>query len=98
MMKRFAFLLLGITLLLVGCSSISSGYITSKKYTPGWDNLVQYCMYYKSNGSCGMYGWRTDHYPERFTFDIAQGDKTGWVDVPESEYSKYKVGDYYGDK
>ena len=44
-------------------------------------------------------GTRYEHVPERWSFDIQNDNKdTGWVNVSESEFESYSVGDYYGEK
>lgn len=86
-------------LLLVGCSSISSGEITKKNHSDPYSYPVTYCQMYKSNGTCSFWGTRYEHVPERWSFDIENDNKdTGWVYVSESEFEEYKVGDYYGAK
>ena len=86
-------------LLLVGCSSISSGEITKKNHYEAYDYPVSYCVIYKSDRQCSMWGTRYEHVPERWSFDIQNDNKdTGWVNVSESEFESYSVGDYYGEK
>lgn len=88
-----------IALLLVGCSSISSGYITAKKYSPPSSYITQQCSYYNSKGVCTIWVPVTHHVDETFKFDLRNDNKdTGWIYVTESEYEKYQVGDYYGEK
>lgn len=86
-------------LLLVGCSAISSGTITKKNHYEAYDYPVRYCVMYKSDMTCRYYGTRYEHVPERWSFDIQNDNQdTGWVDVSASEFEKYQVGDYYGEK
>lgn len=87
--------LLTIALLLVGCSAISEGRITDKGHKDAYDIPVSYCVYYNNKGVCGAYGTRYDHYPERWWFDIEDGEKTGWVDVSEAMWNEYKIGEFY---
>lgn len=87
------------TLLLVGCSAISSGTITKKNHYEAYDYPVSYCAMYNSKSQCVMWSQRWEHVPEQWSFDIRNDNKdTGWVDVSSSEFEEYKVGDYYGEK
>lgn len=92
--------ILAIAILLIsGCSAISSGEITGKDYTAAYDVPVSYCAMYKTDSqgvsTCQMYATRYDHYPARWTFNLKQEEKTGWVDVPENVWNEYEVGDFY---
>lgn len=85
---------------LVACSAISEGTVTSKDYDPAWTQTVydQRCISRNSNGVCSGYisTPRYIFHPERFTLNLSgEEDKTGWVSVSESEYEQYEVGDYY---
>ena len=86
-------------LLLVGCSSIDAGVITAKKYSPAYEYYTQQCYSYDKNGMCTVSMPVKQTIPESFKFDIRNdnGD-TGWVYVHSSEYEKFNVGDYYGEK
>ena len=88
-----------VVLLLVGCSSISAGYITAKKYSPAYDYMTQQCASYNSKGVCTVWMPVWHHIDEAFKFDIRNdnGD-TGWVYVHKSEFEQFNVGDYYGEK
>lgn len=98
MRKKLA-VIVAMALLLVGCSSISAGYITAKKYSPAYEYYTQQCSYYNSKGICTVYVPVLNRVPESFKFDIQNdnGD-TGWVYVSQNEYDQAKVGDYYGAK
>lgn len=86
-------------LLLVGCSSISSGYITAKKYHEAYDYPVSYCAMYDSKMNCKLWAQRWEHVREKWSFDIRNDNRdTGFVYVSESEYNEYQIGDYYGEK
>lgn len=82
-----------------GCSSISAGYITAKKYSPAYEYYTQQCSYYDSKGFRQVYMPVLNRIPESFKFDIRNdnGD-TGWVYVHKSEFEQFNVGDYYGEK
>lgn len=98
-MKTKLAVIVATALLLVGCSSISSGVITKKNYYEAHDYPVSYCAAYNAKSQCIAWAQRWEHVNERFSFDIRNDNKdTGWVDVSESEFNKYNVGDYYGEK
>jgi len=94
-MKKLFALPFVLILLLTGCSSIDQGYITSKDYSPSYMYYRQTCVSYNENGGCRQYIQQPIYVPENFRFNLEQGEKTGWVNVPEHEYSSYEVGDYY---
>ncbi|QIG58026.1 hypothetical protein SEA_PAULODIABOLI_342 [Microbacterium phage PauloDiaboli] len=101
-MKRFLsfVLLLAMIAVLVACSPISSGVVTSKDYDPAWTQTVydQRCISRNAKGVCSGYisSPRFVYHPERFTLNLrGEEDKTGWVNVPEGEYNSYEVGDQY---
>lgn len=86
-------------LLLVGCSSISSGYITAKKYQPAYTYTTQQCASYNAKGVCTVWMPMTHHVDEKFKFDIRNDNQeNGWVYVSQGEYDHYQIGDYYGAK
>lgn len=97
-MKRLAAIVV-MALLLVGCSAISNGTITAKKYQEAYDYPVQTCSMYetKKDGEivCKLWTTRWEHMSERWVFDLERGQQKGFVYVSESEFEKYSVGDYY---
>lgn len=96
-----------LALMLAGCSSISSGYITDKTYTEPWTQQITQCWYgmdypgmpnYLSKGSpypCIPSGYRTVDHPASWEFSLKEEDETGWADVSEDTYNSYEVGDYF---
>lgn len=98
-MKRKLAVIVTAALLLVGCSSISSGYITAKKYHEAYDYYTMSCAAYNSKGVCMTWVQVWHHVKEKWSFDIRNDNQdTGWVYVSESEYNSYGIGDYYGEK
>lgn len=93
------FLLIGIAAfvvyLIVGYihNYIDEGVIVDKDYDSAYTSIVSH-----SNGNGGTY-LHTVYHPESYQFKL-EGEKNGetascWITVPESEYEKYNVGDYY---
>lgn len=95
--------ILAVALLLVGCSPISSGEITSKSHRAGYYQPVTYCAAYNNKGVCTVWAVRQDWHPPTWRFDLRQQDdpisepKTGWAYVSEDTFNAYEVGDYYGE-
>jgi uncharacterized protein YceK len=99
LVKKKLAVIVSAALLLVGCSSITSGVIVKKNHYDAYDYPVQYCaMYDTKTFACRMWMTRIDHVNEHWSFDIRDGKNTGWVDVSSSEFNQYKLGDYYGEK
>lgn len=88
-----------LALVLAGCSAISTGTVTSKDYDPAWQQTVYdyHCMSRNKDGVCTYNAPipRTVYYPESYTLNLKDGEKTGWVNVSEGEYEDYEVGDHY---
>ncbi len=98
-MKRKLAVIVAAALMLVGCSSISSGTITAKAYEPAYSYMTQQCVSYNAKSQCSVWMPVTHYVDEKFRFDIRNDNKdTGWVYVHKSEYEKYEIGDYYGEK
>ena len=92
-MKKFVAIAIFI-LMLSGCSSISSGYITKKTYEPSYTYSVMVCsVYIKSQ--CAAYTPIIETEPEHWKFDLKNGDKIGWVYVDKDVYDDMNVGDVY---
>ena len=86
-------LLLGLT----ACSSIGSGYITNKEIHPAYTWIQYVCSSYNSKGFCQVQTPIFHNEPERYSFDIKEGEDEGWVYVGYSTFQSYNVGDYYKD-
>lgn len=98
-MKAKLIALGALVLILTGCSSISSGYITAKKYTPDYYYTTMQCVSYSAKGFCTVQMPVQHYVSETFKFDLRNDNKdTGWVYVSEYEYNSYEIGDYYGEK
>lgn len=98
MRKKLA-VIVATALLLVGCSSISSGYITAKNYEPAYSYMTQQCAAYNAKGVCTVWMPVTHYVDEKFRFDLRNDNKdTGWVYVSRTTYDQYQVGDYYGSR
>lgn len=98
MLKKIG-VLVAAAFILVGCSPINSGYITDKKHHEAYNYMTQQCASFNSKGICSVWVPIWHHVDESFSFDLRNdnGD-TGWVYVDISEFEKYKIGDYYGEK
>ncbi|MBQ8687963.1 MAG: hypothetical protein IJ512_05390 [Ruminococcus sp.] len=89
-------LMLGFVVFLVATyirNYIDEGLVIDKDYDSAYTSIVS-C----SNGSGGTY-FQTVYHPESYQF-LLEGEKDGetvscWISVPESEYDKYNIGDYY---
>ena len=96
MKKLFLIPLVFLGLLLSACSSISSGYVTSKEYHASYTYMTMQCSYYNSKGLCQSWIYLQHVMPEEWVLNLKDGDKTGWANVDPSTYEKYEVGDYFG--
>lgn len=72
---------------------IDEGFVVDKDYDPAYTSIVNH-----SNGNGGTY-FQYVYYPESYQFKLER-EKDGetvscWISVPESEYEKYNIGDYY---
>lgn len=96
-MKRKLVAVGAAVLLLAGCSSISSGYVTKKEYEPAYTYSTMQCVAFNKYG-CSAYMPMIHYVPEHFRFDLKNKDKTGWVYVSHETFDAVNVGDVYNDK
>lgn len=83
---------LALLLVLTGCSPISRGTVTDKDYAPGHYITTLICLPAGKTTVCHpQLSW----IPDNWTLSIREGKESGWVDVSQSTYDDYKVGDYY---
>lgn len=93
-MRKLGVLALGIIVLaLAGCSTLSSGIITNKAYSPGYWYTTTTCQLVGKNTVCTPH---QAYWPPSHRFDLRDGDKEGFIYVDEFTYHEYEVGDYYG--
>ena len=96
-----ALLLAGVAAL-SACSPISAGTITEKDHSDSYyyTTYDQHCTSYNVDGLCvtSIPVPRQVYVPEKWSFDITDGDKDGWVTVSEDTWHSHEVGDYYGEK
>lgn len=99
MKKRIA--IIGAAVLLTGvllaaCSSgPSSGRIEAKQYAPGYTSTVYDCVY---TGKTCIEVPEQQYNPPEWQFLLKNGTQEGWVDVDETTYHQYQVGDFYSTK
>lgn len=75
-----------LSVLLVGCSSIDAGEVIDKDHDSAYTTTV--CQ--------GKPLICTPHYhPEKWELRVKANGETGWVRVSKHEYEKYNVGDWY---
>jgi uncharacterized protein YceK len=96
-MKRKLAVALAAVLLLAGCSSISSGYVTKKEYEPYNTYSTMLCAAFKKYGF-SVYIPMLHYVPEHWRLDLKNHDQTGWVYVDEQTFNAVQVGDVYNDK
>ena len=89
----FAFILL--LIILTGCSTIQSGTIEKKVVHPAYTWVQYICGGYNSKGICTVQVPIFHSEPETYSFDIREGEETGFVYVGYSVFVEYEVGDYY---
>lgn len=82
-------------LALSGCSAINAGYITKKEYSPSYTYYVNQCFSYNKDGLCTMNIPQPRTHPESWSFDLKNGDATGWSYVSESMFDAHEVGDWF---
>lgn len=97
-MKRKLLAIAAAVLLLSGCSSISSGYVTKKAHEPAYTYSQMICSGYSSKGYCTIWVPIIHNVPDHWRLDLKNGDKTGWVYVSPQTFNDIKVGDVYNDK
>jgi len=83
-------------LVLTGCSSISSGTVTGKEYSPAYTTTSLQCYSFGKAG-CTMWMPVVHYWPATYQLDLRNGSKTGWVDVDARTYAQERVGDRYGE-
>jgi hypothetical protein len=83
-------------LLLVGCSAINAGRITSREYTAPYTSVSFMCAGYNKDGVCISQIPVTNYHDATYRFNLQEGEEAGWVYVNEVDYNKYQVGDYFG--
>lgn len=93
--KSFLVLAAALMLLISGCSSISSGTITTKSYSPESTITTISC-----SGTPSVCMPQVQYYPAVWTLNIVNEDQSGeivqgWVHVSEEVYNAYNEGDYY---
>ena len=93
-MKKIVALLVG-TLLLVGCSSITSGTITAKDHKDAYSYTTPQCSMFRTNGTCAIYIYVNHDVPEKWYFGLDDGEDTGWVSVTEDTYNGFEIGDHF---
>lgn len=92
MKKTLVAAALAATFTLTGCSSINSGTITNKTFTPAHNTTSTMCYAY-IKGMCTVWIPTTTHHNDAYRFDLRKGDKTGWVSVTKDNFDKYSVGE-----
>ena len=78
--------------LISGCSPISTGTITKKSADAGYFYTSTTCH---TSGKTTYCVPSTYWVPPKWTFDLRNGEKTGWVDVDEDTFNAYEVGEVY---
>lgn len=95
MKKVLTVALVAAMLVLTACSAISAGRITAKNVYPAHYNTSYICSAYNSQGICTVNVPIMTYVEEQYSFDLADGEKTGWVYVSGAEFNEYEVGDTY---
>lgn len=90
--RVFAALAAVLVLALVGCSPISAGTVTRKKFTPSHVISTVICI---PSGKVTICHPQFIPVPDEWTLSIREGDQSGWVDVDEATFDRYEVGDYF---
>lgn len=81
---------------LVGCASpIERGTVTEKTHRASYTWIQMVCAGYNSQGVCTTQIPVVHTEPDRWSFSLEEGEKTGWVYVSEGIFGEYEVGDYY---
>lgn len=81
-----------VVLCAAGCSPISAGTITRKDFTPAHVNSWIWCH---PVGKVTICQPMTTFVPDEWTFQLVEGEQTGWVDVTEDTFNRYEVGDFF---
>jgi len=82
-----------LTLALTACGAPSHGIIHDKQYNPAY--YYNMCIAQPKGGCIYV----PEYEPASWEFDLyASKDDHGWVDVDETTYNRYGVGDYYDSK
>lgn len=97
-MKKILVIIVAVvaTLILAGCSAISTGTITNKVYSEPFFTTTLQCYAYDSQGICTMQMPVTQYYDETFRFDLQDKGQTGWVYVTKNQWNSANVGDCWG--
>ena len=94
---RTAIALVIITLL-AGCSSATTGMVTSKQYIPQHEEFSYFqCYMYDAKAQCTMQMpvYETVDQCWQVNFHNAAEDKNGSACVDQTSYDRYRVGDQY---
>ena len=78
---------------MTACSQISSGRVIAKQHEPGHYSYYESCSYIGKSMFCHPMPF---YVAPSWELDLRQSAKeSGWRDVTESDYDRYKVGDWY---
>lgn len=80
---------------LMACG-VTSGTVTGKHYDSPYDYWTSQCMSYGKNGNCTFSMPVDQHVPAHYYLSLrASNGDTGDVEVPASDYDRYRIGDQY---
>lgn len=90
-------LLSGGVLLTAGCTSATSGTVTSKQHTPAYTAYIPTCASYGANGVCNVWFLMPYEEPECYAvnFRNPEEDTEGSTCVDPADYETYQLGDHY---
>ncbi len=103
-LRRLALVLSMLLLAACDCGhSVTAGTVVKKSHAAAWVQFVQTCVSYDPKGWCNAYTFIPIEWPETWSLKLRDDNQikpadqrdTSWVDVPETEYERYEVGERY---
>lgn len=83
-----------VLMLLTACTSLTSGYVVDKQFTPAYDWMDLQCFSYDSKGMCTVRMPVQHHVPESWDLRIQNEDKYDWWSVDEATFNRTNIGDW----
>lgn len=83
-----------VLVLLTACTSLTSGHVVDKQFTPAYDWMDMQCFSYDSKGMCTMRMPVWHHVPDVWELRIEKDDKYDWWSVDEATFNRTNIGDW----